>query len=689
MPLALVIFGDKSHTDLHGSLSLTPIIFTLTLFNRDARNDARFWRPLGYIPNLSHGKGDADSTKSVSKVQDEHICLATVLQSITSINNNGGMKFNFQGNDVCAKVWIHFFIGDTEGNNKWLGQYNSSNQGVMMPYRDCKCRHDDLDKTKLKCDYMSLDDISKAHSAALLEPSNKTDIFKQISKHPIINALTQDNLPLSDLIYGPYRMMPPELLHTSGSGLIMYMFGSLKDQVTSQKKREGLDTLHQKMSYHLTRQSDRDLPRRSIRNGILDSTKSQSSERKGNLLCLLCIAHTTDGGMLLKEEVWERQVAIDTEHDEDVNQDKRFCKVISIRNRWIEFLKLYLSMEEWFHDENDKMEVEHSCDLIARVLTDLKYLFPRLGNGYKIPKFHGMAKMTYYMQLFGSAMNFYGGPGESHHKTFVKGPGQQTQRRVSEFATQVAERTYEDLIFRHIESQSGTRVSELEQIDNDNDGNDEFYNGTGRYTLTIGDTVDDYDVLWKTDNERKKRDVNSQEKYNLHPDFIKVIMREIEGKRIGLPTILNGFTRLAITNTQGTRSSFVANPSYQGGAWYDWGLVSFWESNKSGEEEESLYPSQILGFIEMIDDENGREQCAVVRCSTLPINWSDVQKKFILKCKLGEDFNLSYVTVPVSSIVHPLITFPDYGGDSGSQYFIVLPKRNWSRYFGDKIKIKA
>ncbi len=65
----------------------------------------------------------------------------------------------------------------------------------------------------------------------------------------------------------------------------------------------------------------------------------------------------------------------------------------------------------------------------------------------------------------------------------------------------------------------------------------------------------------------------------------------------------------------------------------------------------------------MIDDENGREKCAVVWCSTLPINWTDVQKKFILKCKLGEDFNVPYVTVPVSSILHPLITFPDYGGD--------------------------
>jgi hypothetical protein len=33
MPVALIVFGDNSLTDLHGTLSLTPIIFTLTLFN--------------------------------------------------------------------------------------------------------------------------------------------------------------------------------------------------------------------------------------------------------------------------------------------------------------------------------------------------------------------------------------------------------------------------------------------------------------------------------------------------------------------------------------------------------------------------------------------------------------------------------------------------------------------------------
>ncbi len=43
----------------------------------------------------------------------------------------------------------------------------------------------------------------------------------------IKNAFLEQFIPLSDDVHGPFRMMPPELLHTSGSGLIMYMFESL------------------------------------------------------------------------------------------------------------------------------------------------------------------------------------------------------------------------------------------------------------------------------------------------------------------------------------------------------------------------------------------------------------------------------------------------------------------------------
>ncbi len=64
MPIALVIFADKSHLDLHGSLSLLPIIFTLSCFSHESRNKDKFWRPLAFLPNHSYG---ALSTKKLKE----------------------------------------------------------------------------------------------------------------------------------------------------------------------------------------------------------------------------------------------------------------------------------------------------------------------------------------------------------------------------------------------------------------------------------------------------------------------------------------------------------------------------------------------------------------------------------------------------------------------------------------------
>jgi hypothetical protein len=62
---------------------------------------------------------------------------------------------------------------------------------------------------------------------------------------------------------------------------------------------------------------------------------------------------------------------------------------------------------------------------------------------------HGMTKFQSYIKKYGSAMGFYGGPGESAHKVFVKAPGQKTQRRVSEFAIQTANQYYDIMVTRH------------------------------------------------------------------------------------------------------------------------------------------------------------------------------------------------------------------------------------------------
>ena len=90
MPVALIIFADKLHTDLHGALSLTPIIFTLTLFNSACMNNAKFWRPLRYIPNLSSGKGTSYKTSTHDKIQDEDNCISFVFCLLRKIHKDNG-----------------------------------------------------------------------------------------------------------------------------------------------------------------------------------------------------------------------------------------------------------------------------------------------------------------------------------------------------------------------------------------------------------------------------------------------------------------------------------------------------------------------------------------------------------------------------------------------------------------------
>jgi hypothetical protein len=97
----------------------------------------------------------------------------------------------------------------------------------------------------------------------------------------------------------------------------------------------------------------------------------------------LCIAHRTKAKTILKNSL---QLS-----------DVRWRK-------FIQFLKSYVAMEEWFYDSNDKDKVHNARDEIDKVLTSLQFFFPRSDhtNGYSIPKMHGTTKMQSYIKLFGS-----------------------------------------------------------------------------------------------------------------------------------------------------------------------------------------------------------------------------------------------------------------------------------------------
>ncbi len=113
--------------------------------------------------------------------------------------------------------------------------------------------------------------------------------------------------------------------------------------------------------------------------------------------------------------------------------------------------------------------------------------------------------------------------------------------------------------------------------------------------------------------------------------------------------------------------------------------MHFEEQIKQGDIIESDYLSKVIGFIQV----DGKRE-AVIQCCKKPLQWNTVESIFLIQLPfvpitLGTDFEIPFVTVPIDAVVYPLCVLPDCGG-APNTYFVVLPKRNWSRYFGDKIR---
>ena len=349
---------------------------------------------------------------------------------------------------------------------------------------------------------------------------------------------------------------------------------------------------------------------------------------------------------------------------------------------------MYLAMEQWFHDFNPKDEVEDAHKKIAEVLRLMKEVFPRdEGQGWNIPKHHGMTKMQYYMMLFGSGINFFGGPGESHHKWFVKYPGNNTQRRVREFAKQVANRMYEAMILnagRNAMRKEDDKEYERVEMHHENEIEEQVL--YGRYYLEITSVRKGHcssNLQWASKNKRK----SATGKHSLREDLLEIIYDEVRSRKLTLPYMLTGFTEMKSKRLSGvTKTIYRASPYYKGKSWYDWAFVLYREK-VSGRVQDTHYPSLILGYIDLPNQNGtgGTSSFAAVRSSIKPVKWETIKKEFVHEFKLSRDYKKNHTLVPVSSIDHPIIVVSDHEGPP-DKFFAVLPKRNWSDYFSNLIK---
>jgi hypothetical protein len=176
---------------------------------------------MAFFPNLNVGSLTSQNSNDKKKdpaisVQDEHDCLCAAFSSLRNINRGGGIKTTVLGKDVVCKPWIHFVVGDNSGNNQFGGHFNGRGN-IQQPYRDCKCRYNQMDHPQPHCVYIDIKDYHdhKERRSTMTTKRDKKIIDSGFFKHFVNNAFMEIDLPLSDAVHGIYHMCPPERLHVT------------------------------------------------------------------------------------------------------------------------------------------------------------------------------------------------------------------------------------------------------------------------------------------------------------------------------------------------------------------------------------------------------------------------------------------------------------------------------------------
>ena len=152
-------------------------------------------------------------------------------------------------------------------------------------------------------------------------------------------------------------------------------------------------------------------------------------------------------------------------------------------------------------------------------------------------------------------MIFYGGPGESHHKYFVKDPGQLTQRRISDFANQIADRVYEGMAYEIAQEQVRTENALWHVVGCESNviNTEDEFTFFGEFDLFIEWSTEDgstgtHKSKWKNKDKQKQR----RPEHQLHPSLLKIVSREMRKLEIEVG-IVKGFTQMKTTCKDGTQ----------------------------------------------------------------------------------------------------------------------------------------
>ena len=322
--LPIILYLDKTGTDVLQRYSLEPLLFTTAALTRESRENRCFWRHLGFIPS---SKSTEDSKEAL---QLYHHCLEVILNGLKLAQRNPPLlrikTATGTTRNVRARLPIMVILGDQLSQDTLCCRKKANAGGAGRVHRSCMCSYLSSDDHEGTCetvpadlihqmirfstrsiqemeDIINEDERMKTKTSIKNINSNTMRYFrkqkqmfsiilsKPFTTHPVVSAF--HGMEFGAWKSGVYDATFDDFMHSCEEGMIENIGTTLFDGLVSSET----DKIESLMIPLLTstRSSVRSAyPRWRLQKGFSRQTLMTMGERVGSVFSLALALHHRD-----------------------------------------------------------------------------------------------------------------------------------------------------------------------------------------------------------------------------------------------------------------------------------------------------------------------------------------------------------------------------------------------------------